>query len=201
MGLLASLWEGSGWCVGVWPVVTALSLPSNIQVCSVFHGMASPGTGYEPLPREAPFTASIGGKLYMWGGTMLDWSERGKRQAHYTVEVFDPYVEVWSQQPTTGTPPPLGLYSGACASIADCMYICCGYDGSSWHNSLHELCVTTWKWREIKARNPSQGPVRMSGCRMVVDENKLVLLGELRDGPEWSSKLHTINPNEGLHCS
>ncbi len=184
--------------------------------------MASPGTGYEPLPRMAPFTASIGGKLYMWGGITQDWSELGRRRLRSVVEVFDPYIEVWSQQPTTGTPPPLGLFAGACGVIADCIYICCGHDGSSPHNSLHELCVTTWKWTGIGIRNPSEGPMRKTGCQMVVYEGKLVLFGgfgipthhgdhmppgasfskctRFTDGRGWTNELHIVHPKEGMHC-
>ncbi len=93
------------------------------------------------------------------------------------MEVFDPYIEVWSQQPTTGTPPQLGLLRGGCAAIADSMYLCCGFDGSFHHNTLHELGVATRKWRGIRVRNPSEGPMIKAGCQMVVYEGKLVLFG------------------------
>ncbi len=179
--------------------------------------MASPVTTYEPSPRLSPFTASIGGKLYMWGGRTDDRSERGKRRVQTVIDMFDPYIEVWSPQPTTGTPPPLGLCLGACAAIAGLMYISCGTDGSSYHNTLHELGVTTWKWRGIGIRNPSEGPMRKRGCQMVVYEGKLVLFGgygipshrmqpgasfskspRFTDGRGWSNELHVIQPSEGM---
>ncbi len=178
--------------------------------------MASPVTTYEPSPRFSPFTASIGGKLYMWGGLTEDRSEHGKRREQ-TDEVFDPYIEVWSQQPTTGTPHPLGLYHGACAAIVHSMYLCCGADGSSYHNTIHELSVATRKWRGVGVRNPSEGPMRKHGCQMVVYEGKLVLFGGYgipshrmqpgasvkkdtwyTDGRGWSNELHVIQPSEGM---
>ncbi len=113
----------------------------------------------------------------MWGGLTDDRSEDGKKRVQSMLEVFDPYIEVWSQQPTTGTPPPLGLYYSACAAIAASMYICCGFDGSSYYNTLHELGVATRKWRGVLVRNPSEGPMRKTACQMVVYEGKLVLFG------------------------
>ncbi len=179
--------------------------------------MASLVTTYEPSPRFSPFTASIGGKLYMWGGLTEDRSEHGKRRVQTVMDVFDPYIEVWSQQPTTGTPPPLGLYAGACAAIAHSMYLCCGVDGFSFHNTLHELSVATRKWRGIGVRNPSEGPMRKRGCQMVVYEGKLVLFGgygipshrmqpgasfikgpRLTDVHGCSNELHVIQPSEGM---
>ncbi len=113
--------RGRIWCGGVTNDDFLFSPPLG----SPRSFMASPITTYEPSPRFSPFTASIVGKLYMWGGCTEDRSEHGKKRVQSVAEVFDPYIEVWSQQPTTGTQP-LGLYAGACAAIAASMYICCG---------------------------------------------------------------------------
>ncbi len=195
-------------------MIVFLSSPPLGSPCS---SMASPVTTYEPSPRLFPFTASIGGKLYMWGGLTEDRSERGNRRVQTVMEVFDPYIEVWSHQPTTGTPPPLGLHAGACAAIAHSMYLCCGVDGSSHHNTLHGLSVATRKWRGIGVRNPSEGPMRKRACQMVVYEGKLVLFGgygipshrmqpgasfsknpRFTDWRGWSNELHVIQPSEGM---
>ena len=174
---------------------------------------------YQPSPRVHPFTACVGGKLYMWGGRTQDWTESGKKKLQSVIEIFDPYVEEWRQQPTTGTPPPLGLCSGGCGAIGGHLYICCGTDGSSRHNTLHELSTTTWRWRGLGVQNITEGPMRKAGCGMVVYDGKLVLFGGFgiphsqiqpgasfvkyskknsTDGSGWSNEVHLIDPSVGM---
>ena len=56
---------------------------------------------------------------------------------------LDLYLEAWDQHCTTEDLPPAGLYSGACVAIPDSVYICCGYDGGTFHDFLHELVVSS----------------------------------------------------------
>ena len=96
---------------------------------------------YEPSPRLA-HGAAVGGRCYLWGGRVQDFSESGRRKLASTVEIFDPYLETWEEHPTTGVPPP-GLYFGACTSLLDSLYWFGGWDDSSRYNFLHRLDTTT----------------------------------------------------------
>ena len=170
---------------------------------------------YEPSPRSGHYTVPIGGKLYTWGGRTQDLSDHSKKQLQSVVETFDPYLEVWEQTPTRGVPPP-GLYDGACTTIEDSMYVCCGHDGNNWHSALHQFDSTSLHWRKLLERNPSEGPMRKIGCQMVSYEgDKLALLGgygiptgpiqpgskfintRFTDGRGWSNELHLFHLKEG----
>ncbi len=85
------------------------------------------------------------------------------------------------------------------------------------HNSVHELGAAIRKWRGIRGRNTSEGPMRKFGCQMVVFEGKLVLFGgygipshPMQPGASFlnnpgcsggrgcSNELHVIQPSEGM---
>lgn len=53
-----------------------------------------------------------------------------------------------------------------------------GWDGQCAYDTLHELNLTTMTWKELIASNPSENPMKMSGCAMVpYGDHKLVLFG------------------------
>ena len=171
---------------------------------------------YEPLPRLGHRAIPIGRKLYMWGGYIQDWSERSRKKLASVVETFDPYLEVWEQQSTTGVPPP-GLIDGAFTAIGESMYSYGGTDGWFWYNTLHHLDTTRWQWREVQVHNPSEGPVKKYGCAIIsYDGDKLVLIGgcgiptgpiqpgstfikdrRFTDGRGWTNELHLFHLREG----
>ena len=168
---------------------------------------------YEPSPRLGHGTAAVGGKCYLWGGYVQDFSESGRRKLASTVDIFDPYLETWEEHPTTGVPPP-GLYLGACTSL----YWFGGHDGSSRCNSLHRLDTTTLEWSELQPLNQTDGPMRKNGCGMVSFlQDKLAVFGgygiptgptqpgamftkdtHSTDGSGWSNELHVFNITEGM---
>ena len=163
---------------------------------------------YEPSPRSFPFAAPVEGELYLYGG---DFDKRKKRPESSTdLEIFDPKLETWRSVKTKGHPPPL-LYSGACASSDHHLYICCGSDGSSRHNSLYQLDTRTLTWTELSSSDRS-GPRKRFACRIVCYKQKLVLFGGCCDttgptqsvagyvsvyGSMYTNELHTFNLNEG----
>ena len=173
---------------------------------------------YEPSPRYLHGAASVGGRCYLWGGRVQDFSESCRRKLTSTVEIFDPYLETWEEHPTTGMPHP-GLYAGACTSLFNSLYWFGGGDGSSYYNSLHRLDPTTLEWRELQHLNhQADGPMRKAGCGMVsFHQDKLAVFGGygfptgptqpgamftkktiFTDGRGWSNELHMFNIIEGM---
>ena len=172
---------------------------------------------YKPSPRFAHGAAAVGGRCYLWGGRVQDFTASGRKKLASTVEIFDPHLETWEEHPTTGVPPP-GLYFGACTSLLDSLYWFGGDDGSSRYNSLHRLDITTLKWRELQPLNQADGPMRKFGCGMVPFlQDKLAVFGGhgiptgptqpgsiftkstlFTDGSGWSNELHVFNITEGM---
>ena len=133
---------------------------------------------YEPSPRSFPFAAPVEGELYLYGGETNDFDKRKKRPESSTdLDIFDSKLETWKLVKTKGCPPPL-LYNGACVSSDHHLYICCGSDGSSYHNSLYQLDTRTLTWTELSSSDRS-GPRKKVSCRMVCCGQKLVLFGGL----------------------
>ena len=172
---------------------------------------------HRPSPRFSHGAAAVGGRCYLWGGCVQDFTESGRRELASTVKIFDPHLETWEEHPTAGVPPP-GLYSGACTSLLDSLYWFGGNDGTSFYNSLHTLDPTTLKWREIQPLNQADGPMRKIGCGMVsFFQDQLAVFGgygiptgptqpgamftkdtRYTDGRGWSNELYVFNITEGM---
>ena len=170
---------------------------------------------YEPSPRFLHGAAPVGGRCYLWGGRIQDFSESGRRELASTIDIFDPYLETWKKHHTTGIPPP-GLYHGAFTSLLNSLYWFGGYDGSSRYNTLHRLDPTTLEWRELQPLNQANGPMGKGGCGMVPFlRNQLAMFGGFgiptgpiqpgamftkdtkhTDGRGWSNELHVFNITE-----
>ena len=176
---------------------------------------------YEPSPKFGHGAAPVGGRCYLWGGHVQDFSESGRRKLMSTIEVFDSYLETWEKHHTTGMPPP-GLYFGVCTSLLDSLYWFGGNNGSScYHNSLHRLDPTTLEWRELQPLNQVDGPMRKAGCGVVTFlQDKLAVFGgygiprgptqpgatftsdtRFTDGSGWSDELHVFDITEGNFVS
>ena len=169
---------------------------------------------YEPSPRFSHGAAPVGGKCYLWGGHIQDFSTSERVS---TIEIFDPHMETWEKHHTTGDPPP-GLCAGACTSLLDSLYWFGGGDGWSFYNSLHRLDTTTLEWRELLPVNQDDGPMRKSWCGMVSFlQDQLAVFGgygiptgptqpgamftkdtNSTDGSGWSNELHVFNITEGM---
>ena len=173
---------------------------------------------YEPSPRFGHYAAPVGGRCLLWGGHVPDFSASGRKKLASTVEIFDPYLEVWEQQATSGVSPP-GLVGGVCASLSD--QLCSfggGLDGASYYNSLHMLDPTSLEWKELRVLNQAGGPMRKMGCGMVsCNGDRLALFGgygfptgptqpgatftkntSITDERGWTNELHIFNINEGM---
>ena len=187
----------------------------NFEMASILSSVFGRTKAYEPSPRCFQYAAPIGERLFLWGGRVPDFSARGRRNLASTVDIFDPYLETWKQQSTSGILPP-GLYDGASASISN-LYSFGGFDGASSYNSFHTLNPTTLQWNELQVLNQAEGPMRKRGCKMVVySQDQLALFGgygfptgpnragvlftkdtSFTDGRGWSNELHLFNTNEG----
>ena len=140
---------------------------------------------------------------------------KNRERLSSVIEIFDPFLERWEQQPTTGAPPP-GLYNGAGASILDSLYTYGGLDGSSPQNGLHCLNTSAMEWRKLEERIPQDGPMWKTGCRMVQFNNGiLVLFGgygfrraaiqpgssfieSLLVGHGWTNECHLFDVKQGM---
>jgi N-acetylneuraminic acid mutarotase len=159
----------------------------------------------EPSPRFGHQSALVEEKLYVSGG-------RTKSGVASSVHSFDPFLEFWTEEKYHGAPPPK-LYDGACASAGHHLYVCCGYDGSRYQSSLHQLDTKLGTWKQFSSGGPM---MRKRGSRMVTYDNKLVLLGgygyptgptqpgaeyvmdsSCTSGVGWTNELHTFDLQEG----
>ena len=159
--------------------------------------MAARQTGYEPLPRAGHAAVAVDNKLHMWGG----WtgSKEKSREVAQKREVFDISTELWEQKPTRGTPPP-GLSATAYAVVGSCLFVFGGHVGVSHHNSLFKLDLHTFQWERVQVSNPSSGPQKKAGCRMVsYGDNQLVVFAGYT-GSAITDELHVFDLNKG-ECS
>ena len=176
---------------------------------------------YEPCPRYLQGSTSIGDRLYMWGGRTKDFSESSRRKLApvHVVEIYDPYLEAWQQDTTTGAPPP-GLYNGGCTSVHESLLWYGGRDDKSCFGTLHQLNTVSLNWEELHQNTP-QGPMAKLGCGLVSFQgNKAALYGGYgiptgptqpgstftkdtgySDGSGWTNEFHLFDLQEGMCCS
>ena len=187
-------------------------------MASIFSSMFGRTKAYEPSPRWGHYAAPVGGRCLLWGGRVPHFSASGRKKLASTVDIFDPYLEVWEQQATSGVSPP-GLLDGVCASLLGQLYSFGGHNGASFRNSLHTLDPTSLEWSELRVLNQADGPMRKYGCGMVsYNGDRLALFGGYgiptgptqpgatftedtsytTDGRGWSNELHIFNVNEGM---
>ena len=186
-------------------------------MASILSSMLGRTKTYKPSPRWSHYAAPAGGRCFLWGGRVPDFSAGGREQIASTVDIFDPYLEVWEQKATSGVSPS-GLYDGACASLSDQLYSFGGNDGASVYNSLHTMDTTSLEWKTVRVLNPGDGPMRKIACRLVAySQDRLAVLGgygtpigptqpgarftkhtSYADGRGWSNELHIFNTNEGI---
>ena len=196
--------------------------PPPSRMASILSSLFGRTKQYQPSPRFSHGAAAVGGRCYLWGGRVRDFSVSGRRKLTSVIKIFDPYLETWEEHHTRGVPPS-GLYFGACTSLLELFYWFGGYDGSSFHNSVHRLDGTTLEWRELQPLNQADGPMRKVGCGMVSFlQDKLAVFGgygiptgptqpgamftravncnyaRFTDGRGWSNELHVFNITEGM---
>ena len=187
-------------------------------MASIFSSMLGRIKPYEPSPRFGHCATPVGGRCFLWGGCVTDSSASGRKKLALTVEIFDPYLEVWEQQSTSGVPPPC-LYLGTSVSLSDQLYSFGGKDDASYYNTLHTLDPNSLEWKQLRVLNQAAGPMRKVGCGMVpYSQDRLALFGgygiptgpaqpgatfvkntSYSDGSGWSNELHIFNINEGMY--
>ena len=185
-------------------------------MASILSMFRSTGKPYEPTPRFSHGAAPVGGRCYLWGGLVSDFSESGRKNLASAVETFDPYLETWEKHSTTGNPPP-GLRDGVCTSLLDSFYWFGGRDNRILYNSLHRLDPATLEWRELQPLNQADGPMRKFWCGIVpFFQDQLATFGgygiaigptqpgamfikntNRSDGRGWSNEFHVFDITEG----
>ena len=169
---------------------------------------------YQPSPRSGHYAGQVGNKSYMWGGCTQDFLHGGQDKLKSTVNVFDPYLETWQEQHTTGVPP-RGLVNGAAVAHSTSLYSFAGHDGKSRHNSLHVLDTDMLVWMETTTTTNS--PIPKTGCGMVFfGTHHLATIGGYgiptqpiqtgssfhkdtcyTDGRGWTNEFHVFDVTEG----
>ena len=136
---------------------------------------------YEPAARFAHVSSLAEGKAYVWGGVTQELVPGSKNaKAIKCIERFDPYLEVWSQLNTAGTPHP-GLRLAACASSGEHVYMYGGFSKGGFEGCLSCLNVKTLTWSRLSPwpeGGTAGGPMRKADCGMVhFHLNKLAVIG------------------------
>ncbi len=154
----------------------------------------------------------------MWGGLTEDFSESSRRKLPSVVEIYDPYLEAWQQEATTGVPPP-AFYGGGCTSVHESLLWYGGLDDKSCFGTLHQLNTVTLKWEELHQSTP-QGPMDKVGCGLVSFQGEKVgLFGGYgiptgltqpgstftkdtiySHGGGWTNEFHLFDLREGMQC-
>ena len=175
---------------------------------------------YEPTARLYSTFISTQRHLYLWGGRTVTFetgSVDARIQHARCIEQFDPYLEVWRQLNTTGTPH-RGLASAASASVADQLYMYGGDNGKRYEGVLSLLNLKTLTWSQLCQEATDGGPMRKDGCSMVgFHGDHLAVIGgygipagptqrgasfirdtDFTDGRGWTNEIHIFNINQGI---
>ena len=173
---------------------------------------------YEPTVRKYQASFSVEGRVYVWGGASQDavsGSKDGITKLASSIEQFDPYLEVWAQLNTAGTPHRGLKYAGR-ASYGEHVYM---YGGANnkFEGVLSCLNVKTLTWSQLSPARTAGGPMRKVGCGIVhFHHNKLAVIGGygyptgptqpgssfLRDtgysdGSGWTNEIHVFDISQG----
>ena len=114
-------------------------------------GAWTDGMASEPIAKGAHASFAVDGEVYVyvWGGETRGSSENDKL-APSRIEQFDPYLEVWDQLSTVGTPHP-GFSSAACTSFGEHVYMYGGYNAGRVYITV-EVFSAVW----IRRHSPGQ---------------------------------------------
>ena len=172
---------------------------------------SGPARLYEPTARSGHCAALLNDKVFMLAGRPADF-DRVKESLAAQVETFDLITETWSQEHTTGDPPP-GLYYGCCATCAGLLYHYGGYDGRKHYSSLSKFDPTSLNWTLV-GKDSINGPMPKSNCAMVcfgevlwvfagagMIRTRPIQLGstfsDLQPGLGWTNELHSFHTRTG----
>ena len=134
---------------------------------------------YEPAARFSHASCSIDSGVFVRGGSTHDL-ESGSKNARIkitnSIELFDPYLEVWCHFKTTGTPHP-GLYLVACASVADRVYMYGGYSGKRVEGVLSYFDIKKLTWSQLCPEATAGAPMRKCGCGLIIVHENIIVIG------------------------
>ena len=156
-------------------------------------------TSSSPPTRGAPFIASAGKLVYLWGG-------EGDTEPE-TAFIYRHVTESWTRERTKGSHPPAGLREGGCTVSRQCLYLYGGWKGS-YRDGLYELDIKNWTWRKV-CDGGAGGPGKKSGCRMISYQDLLLVVGGVYDKipgsrqagasyeKGWTNEVHSYNLTAG----
>ena len=174
----------------------------------------------EPAARFKHAAFSVEGRVYVRGGRTADFefgSEDEKIKLATCIEQFDPYLEVWCQLNTTGTPHP-GLSDACCTSFGKHVYMYNGISGERCEHVLSCLNVKTLTWSLLCSERTDGGPMKKYGSGMVIFKygDKVAVIGgygiptgptqpgaafarntRFTDGRGWSNEFHVFDIRQG----
>ncbi len=172
-----------------------------------------PLSNYEPSPRAYTAASAISEQLYVYGGRVDNFDEN-KRQLRTVIQIYECSTESWKELPTFGTPPP-GIYSCATSYSGHVLYLFGGYDGTSFHASLHQLDTRSLTWNQLSPQHDS-GPMRKTDCQMIYFNDSLFVIGgygipsgelqsgsqftkykQHQDGSGWTNEIHKYHISQG----
>ena len=175
----------------------------------------------EPAARFYHAAFSVERRVYVRGGLTADfdlYSEDEKIELATCIEQFDPYLEVWRQLNTSGTPHP-GLVTPCCMSFGEHVYMYGGYSGKRYEGVLSCLNVKTLTWSLLSPETDG-GPMKKWSCGMFMFKcgDKIAVIGgygiptgptqpgatftrstKYTDGRGWSNEFHVFDISQGSH--
>ena len=175
---------------------------------------------HEPSARFFHSAFSNDGRVYVRGGRTSEYeSDPGSeddRLKSNSIELFNPFLEVWRQLETTvGTPHP-GLAGAACVSFGENMYMYGGRD-KRYEGALSCLNVKSLTWSLLCPGKVAGGPMRKEGCGIAMFHgDKLAVIGgygyptgpaqpgsmfisdtRVTSGIGWTNEFHAFNIGQG----
>ena len=175
---------------------------------------------YQPAARFYHVSCSIESGVFVRGGRTSDFESASKKariKVAKVIELFDPYLEVWRQLNTTGTPHP-GLSSVACASVADDVYMYGGFSGERIEGVLSYFDMKKLTWSQLCPEATAGAPMRKFGCGLIIVHDNVIVIGgcgiptdptqlgasfiknnDISDGRGWTNEVHTFNIGQGSH--
>ena len=175
----------------------------------------------EPAARFYHASCSIESGVLVRGGRTLGY-ESGSMDARIrlanVIELFDPYLEVWRQLNTTGTPHP-GLHLATCASVADDVYMYGGRSGETGYEGvLSYFDMKKLTWSQLCPEATAGAPMRKYGCGLIIVHENIIVIGgygyptgptqlgtsfikntKSTTGGGWSNEIHSFNVGQGSH--
>ena len=134
----------------------------------------------EPTPRIWQCAVGIDtGQTIVFAGYTADFSNH-EGELSSSIQIFDPYLEHWRVQETTGSPPK-GLHHSAACSLSNDVYVYGGKFGTTVCGGLYKLSLSGSgepKWTEISPEACSDGPRKKYACQMVAfNKNRIAVIG------------------------